>query len=139
LIGFVRAPLLLAVLLSVGACRERRKLELPNPDEEPTRQQVAQSDTERGERLFAQYGCPACHTIHGAPLAGPPLDRLLGRPRRLVGGAEIVADEDYLRESIYAPSAKVVEGFAATMPRYDRQLSDEEIDAIVDYLVLLGT
>lgn len=139
MIGFVRMPLLLALLVSLAACRERRKLELPDPDTQPTAPQLAARDTERGERLFTAHGCPACHTIHGVPLTGPPLDRLFGRPRRLTNGVEVLADENYLRESIFAPSAKVVEGFGATMPSYDQALSDEEIDAMVDFLVHIGT
>lgn len=138
--GSVRSPLLFCVLaLCLLGCRERRTLELPDPDQEPTPREVAQRDTERGERLFSAHGCPACHTIHGAVLAGPPLDRLVNRPRRLANGTEVMADENYLRESIYAPRAKVVEGFGATMPSYEGQLADDEIDAIVDYLVHLGS
>lgn len=136
--GFVRAPLLLVPFLLFGGCRERRRLELPNPDEAVTVAEVARADVERGERLFAEYGCPACHTIHGARLAGPPLDAMAGRMRPLKGGESVMADEVYLRESIDDPSAKIVDGYLDTMPSYGERLRDDEIDALVDYLVLLG-
>lgn len=139
LTGFVRAPLLpvLLVVALVG-CRERRKLELPDPEQTAAAAQTVRTDAERGERLFRQHGCTACHTIHGAPLVGPPLDGLAGRTRRLASGVEVVADEDYLRESLYAPSAKRAEGFDDVMPAYGDSLRDDEIDAIIDYLLLLG-
>ncbi len=45
-----------------------------------------------------------------------------------------VGDENYIRESIIYPKAKVVAGYQPVMPSYKGQLSDDDIDSIVEYL-----
>ena len=46
--------------------------------------------------------------------------------RALEGGVSVTVDENYVRESILDPQAKVVAGFPPSMPRHE-QLSDREI------------
>lgn len=41
-------------------------------------------------------------------------------------------DEEYLRESIRNPNAKVVQGFAPIMPQFS--LSDAQIEALIAYI-----
>ena len=45
-----------------------------------------------------------------------------------------MADENYVRESILNPGAKVVAGYQAVMPTYQGRLKEREITAIIAYL-----
>ncbi len=49
----------------------------------------------------------------------------------------MVADENYLRESILIPQEKMVAGFAPVMPSFKGLLKDEEVDAIIAYIKTL--
>jgi cytochrome c oxidase subunit 2 len=90
-----------------------------------------------GEQLFQQSGCIGCHTgVQGAP--GPNLAGLFGEQVQLTNGQSVVADENYLRESILKPSAKIVQGFQPIMPSYEGRLTDEQVFALVTYIQSLG-
>ena len=91
-----------------------------------------------GEQVFTRTGCPSCHTA--APGArGPALAGLLGSTVKLRGGRTLVADEDYVRESIFNPSAKVVDGYEPIMPTYQGLLSEEDVMQLIAYLKSLQT
>ena len=45
-----------------------------------------------------------------------------------------MADENYIRESILNPQAKVVVGFQPVMPTYQGILKDRDIDALIAYI-----
>ena len=47
-------------------------------------------------------------------------------------------DENYVRESILVPKAKVVAGFQPVMPSYKGQLSDDDLDSLVAYIKSLS-
>ena len=86
-----------------------------------------------GFALFRQLGCSGCHdarsTIH-APL----LDGIYGRTTHLQDGRSVVADANYLRDSILVPNKDVVAGFEPVMPSYAGQVSEEDVTALIAYL-----
>jgi cytochrome c oxidase subunit 2 len=43
-------------------------------------------------------------------------------------------DENYIRESILEPSAKIVQGYQDQMPSFKGVIRDEEISAIIAYI-----
>ena len=51
-----------------------------------------------------------------------------------MGGATVDVDENYIRESIMFPNAKVVAGFNPIMPTFAGQLSEQEIMGIIDFI-----
>jgi cytochrome c oxidase subunit 2 len=51
----------------------------------------------------------------------------------------VVADEDYLRESILYPSAKIVNGYPAIMPTFKGQISEEQLLQLIAYIKSLAT
>ena len=53
---------------------------------------------------------------------------------RLRDGSVALADENYLRESIVHPAAKVVAGFEPIMPTFEGLLSEEEIIALIAFI-----
>jgi len=56
----------------------------------------------------------------------------------LEDGRTVTADENYVRESILEPGAKIVRGFKPVMPTFQGQLSDEQLNALVAYVKSLA-
>lgn len=99
-------------------------------------------DTEaaaRGEVLVSEQACLNCHTTDGTSLSGPTWKGLAGSLRPLSGGEEVVADDNYLFNSIVAPSNQIVEGYEDLMPGfYADQLDDDQITDLVEYIKSLA-
>ena len=95
------------------------------------------SPAEAGAKLYSSRGCAQCHSVDGRPGTGPTFKGLFGHDVLLEAGKRAIADENYLRESIVDPGAKVVAGFQPVMPTYQGRLKDREITAIVEYLKTL--
>jgi cytochrome c oxidase subunit II len=92
---------------------------------------------QQGFALFREHGCSGCHAA-GSTVHAPQLDGLLGSTVHLQGGRTIVADENYVRDSILAPDKDIVAGFAPIMPSFAGQLSEEQIEALIAYLRSTG-
>ncbi|MCB1155948.1 MAG: cytochrome c oxidase subunit II [Leptospiraceae bacterium] len=91
-----------------------------------------------GKEIFEGKGaCFSCHSIDGSPKVGPSLKALSGAKREFADGTNAVADENYLRESILQSRAKVVKGFAPSMPIFQGQLKDNEVLALIEYIKTL--
>src|SRR5580700_1203773 len=60
-----------------------------------------------GKVLFAQLGCATCHRSD-AQGRGPNLEGVYNKPVLLEDGRTVMADENYVRESILNPTAKIV-------------------------------
>jgi len=88
---------------------------------------------ELGENVFNKV-CVACHGLAGTKVVGPPLNGLFGRSEIMADGTTLTVDENYVRESITDPGAKVVKGFGPTMPSFQGTLSDKKIDAVIAFL-----
>lgn len=86
-----------------------------------------------GEKLFQQFGCITCHRPDSGA-RGPNLEGLYGRPVRLQDNRVIVADDNYIRESILDPNAKIVSGFQPIMPTFRGVISEEGLLQIIAYL-----
>jgi len=92
---------------------------------------------ERGKQLFTKQGCDACHTVDGTPKIAPSWKGLFGKMETMADGSSQKVDENYLRESMMDPAAKVVKGFAPSMPTYQGKLSDKDVDGIIEYMKTL--
>ena len=92
---------------------------------------------EAGEAQFQQLGCATCHQADQQG-RGPSLLGVFGREVELEGGQTVTADEEYLRESIVNPRAKIVADYPSIMPTYQGQVSDEGLQQIVAYLKSLA-
>jgi cytochrome c oxidase subunit II len=93
--------------------------------------------SQMGKLLYAKKGCMACHTTTGGASVGPSWRGLFGRERVFTDGTTAIADNSYLRKSIFSPSEKIVEGFINQMPPYVNKISDDEADAIIEYIKTL--
>ncbi|MCB9781016.1 MAG: cytochrome c oxidase subunit II [Alphaproteobacteria bacterium] len=90
-----------------------------------------------GQSLFSSMGCIGCHSIDGSKLVGPSLKGKYGTDEQLTDGSTVAIDDNYIRESIMVPGAKVVAGYAPQMPPYQGRLNDEEVNALIDYIKTL--
>jgi cytochrome c oxidase subunit 2 len=93
---------------------------------------------EYGAKLYQAKACITCHTVDGAPSNGPSFKGMFGHTVKLANGTEVTVDENYVRESILNPAAKVVAGYQPIMPTFQGILKDKELDALVAYLQSLG-
>lgn len=90
-----------------------------------------------GAQLFQQNGCQTCHKS-GPTQRGPALTGLFGKQVKLASGETIAANEEYIRESILNPNAKLAEGYQPMMPTYKNQINQEQLNQIVEYVKSLG-
>lgn len=123
---------LIAVFLQ--GCGE---VERAYPPERPIEPPLGMNARTWGAALFRDHGCAGCHNVGGVDEAGGTMLGLIGKVRRLEGGGELIADRDYLVRSILDPSAELVLGQPDVMPSYKGRLGEEELDALVDFLVSL--
>lgn len=102
-------------------------------------------DPKRGEELYHQTvigpnaapGCATCHSLEpGKTLVGPSHAGVATRAATAVSG---VSAEDYLKQSILTPDAHITEGFTAGVmyPNYGKDLTEQEINDLVAYLMTL--
>lgn len=101
---------------------------------EGRRGEKAEPTTAKGEELVEKSGCVACHSLDGTDKIGPTLNGLFGRKISFSDGTVVVADENYIRESLMEPNAKIVKGFPPIMPTFRGVLTDEDVAAIIAYI-----
>ncbi len=92
---------------------------------------------ELGEQLVTRNACDTCHSTDGTRLQGPSFQGLWGSEREMQDGEIVTVDENYVRESILEPTARITAGYDPVMPSYSGTLSDRQIDAIIEYLKTL--
>ncbi|WP_158859384.1 c-type cytochrome [Lunatibacter salilacus] len=91
---------------------------------------------DHGKDLYTKMNCIACHSIDGNNdgKIGPGMQRIFGSEREFSDGSSAVADEAYLKESIVAPSEKIVKGFDEGMPSFLGVLTENDIRSLVMYI-----
>lgn len=80
-------------------------------------------EAERGRQLFATYGCNTCHSVAGD---GPRVATDLARVDELWSHEE-------LRDWVLHPPAGVA------MPSYEGRISEEDLQAVVEYVLVAQT
>jgi len=89
---------------------------------------------EYGAKLYKSRACYTCHSIDGSGNEGPTLKGIFGHEVTLADGSVITVNENYIRESVLDPQAKIVIGYKPVMPTYQGRLRDREIDALIAYI-----
>lgn len=92
---------------------------------------------ELGKRIF-ETRCATCHTVDGSPGTGPTWRNLFGHEAVFNDSSTLVRDENYIRESILVPNARVVAGYAANMPSFQGQLKETQIEGVIAYMKSLS-
>jgi len=101
---------------------------------------VSSLPAQASEELAKKYMCLTCHTIGktSGPLRFPDLAGVDTRAKTRVPG---LSDVEYFAQSMYEPTAYVVEGFPPAMPPINKPpigLTDNEILCVIAYLQTLG-
>jgi mono/diheme cytochrome c family protein len=97
--------------------------------------QAGLAGAKTGEQIFTAAGCGACHELAEAGTKGtigPSLDDLASTAADRGEGTP----EEYVEQSLVDPDGFTVEGFqAGVMPSYDGKLTEQQLKALVDYLL----
>lgn len=97
-----------------------------------------QTPVEAGKDLFTnKLGCASCHA-GGPQQRGAKLENVFNSDVKLVGGATVKADEQYIRNSILNPTSQIVEGFPPIMPTFKGQVTEEQLNSLVAYIKSLS-
>ncbi len=98
-----------------------------------------QTMAQAGALTFQHLGCAACHHPSGDG-AGPSLVGVYGKPVQLIYGQTVLADTNYIRDSIIDPNAQIAAGgYDPIMPTYAEQISEDDLVKLVEYIKSLGT
>lgn len=89
---------------------------------------------EAGKMLYQRRGCAQCHSIDGTAGTGPSLKGIFGKTQPMSDGSTIVVDDNYIRESILEPQAKIVAGYQPVMSTYKGLVSDDDITALIEFI-----
>ena len=90
-----------------------------------------------GQKLFQQLPCATCHKTDGTGRC-PVLEGLFGKQVQLQDGRTVTVDENYIRESILDPKAKIAAGYEPIMPNFTGLLSEEQIAQLITYIKSIG-
>ena len=97
------------------------------------------SPVENGSKVANDLGCIACHSTDGKVVIGPSWKGLYGTTVLLVGGKNVVVDDDYLRRSVLLPNEEIVDGFQkGLMPSYEGAISNEDLSDLIEYIKSLN-
>lgn len=92
---------------------------------------------EQGAKIFQTRACASCHNVENHEVKiGPSLLQKWGTEEEFDDGTKGVFDENYFRQSMMEPQAKIVKGFPrpSPMPSFQGQLSEKQINALVEYI-----
>lgn len=92
------------------------------------------SPVELGKQIYQKNACFTCHSLDGSNKIGPSWLGAYGTKRKLADGSEVVIDENYIRESILNPMAKIAQGYQPVMPTYQGILNETQIDGVIAYI-----
>jgi len=94
-----------------------------------------------GLAILKQNACISCHSTDGSRIVGPSFKDLWGRQEIVIRNGEeveITVDRDYMRTSLNNPNADLVKGYApGLMISYEKTVSDEQLDQIIEYIKTL--
>lgn len=88
---------------------------------------------EVGQKVFTGR-CMVCHNETAEKKIGPGWKGIFGKKEELEGGKSVVVDENYIRESIVDPNAKIVKGFPPAMTSFAGQLSEQEMLGVIELI-----
>ena len=89
---------------------------------------------EVGKYVYEKQACVTCHSTDGSVKTGPSFKGICGKNESLTSGTTQLVDENYVRESVLNPQAKIVAGFGKQMPSYQGQLNQRHIDGFIEFL-----
>ncbi len=93
-------------------------------------------DHTAGYEVYIEFGCKSCHSLDGTEKAGggPSFKGSWGTQRELQDGTTVLMDENYIRESLLQPAAKIHKGFEPRMPTFQGQINDDDIRRVIAFI-----
>lgn len=125
---------------STGACLRRAVVVVHEPGDyerylaDKENEGTKLPPVELGKKLYEKKGCNACHTVDGTPRVGPSFFHDFGTMVPLSDGSKVQMDENYIRESLMSPQAKARPGYPPSMPSFEGQLKETEINGLIEYI-----
>ena len=111
----------------------------PAPDEAGMPAAPSAADVIEGASLVRQYTCLYCHSVDGSPGIGPTWAGLYNSRVTLADGTTVVANEDYIIQSIVSPNAQIVQGYQPNvMPAFGAYLNLDQVEDMVAFIISLG-
>jgi cytochrome c oxidase subunit 2 len=121
---------------------------IPNANRDPNETAAADTTTisqaaatsapvslvDQGKVIYNKMACATCHSTDGAVKAGPTFKGLFGSKVTLTDGTVVTADENYIRESIELPNAKIVKGYAPQMPTFKGLINENDMTAVISFI-----
>ena len=92
------------------------------------------SPVQYGQVLYHRHGCDGCHSLDGSAGTGPSFKGIYGHPVQLEDHEPVEVEDNYIRESILEPEAKIVKGYQPVMPTFKGSLSDKDITALIEFI-----
>ena len=96
-------------------------------------QPAAATPAESGKLLFESLRCNTCHENEANP-RGPSLVGIYGQAVELASGETVIADDEFLRESILQPAKRLTKGYEPLMPTYQGQVTEEQVRDLIAFL-----
>ena len=87
-----------------------------------------------GETIYKTRGCQSCHSLDGTRGDGPSFKGIWMKMEQFADGTSGMVDENYIRQSVLEPQAKVVKGFEPVMPTFQGSLRPVEINGIIAFI-----
>jgi cytochrome c oxidase subunit 2 len=88
---------------------------------------------EVGQKVYTSR-CMVCHNLTSEKKIGPGWKGIFGKLEELEGGSTAKVEENYIRESILDPNAKIVKGFPPAMPSFAGQLNEQELLGVIELI-----
>lgn len=85
-----------------------------------------------GRQIANASGCASCHGKNGQGVTAPSWQGLYNEPVPLADGTTVIADEEYLYNSITDPQGQIVRDYTLKMPR--NALDDDQIELVIAYI-----
>jgi cytochrome c oxidase subunit II len=90
-----------------------------------------------GRQVYERMGCASCHDPDTG-IRAPSLAGRFGGESVLEDGNTVEFEENYIRESILRPMDKITAGYDRIMPTYQGQMTEEEIQLIIEFIKSLS-
>src|SRR5260370_7664053 len=86
-----------------------------------------------GQKLYSELACNTCHLPDGQG-RGPSYNGVYGSQVKLADGSTVLADDNYIRESILQPNAKIVGGYLPVIPSFHGLLTEDHLLDLTSYI-----
>ena len=127
----------LAACLTVFGGLVQTALSAPEPpDDKAPPAPLDPAAIARGKKVYEAY-CRTCHSVSGVKgVGGGPLDGMWGTEVELEEGDPVTYDEEFFRESLTTPAAKLTKGYANQMAPFE--MSEPDTADLIAYVKSLS-